>query len=609
MLKKLGNYRNKIQKALRFFRAVEIPPFLLVLPVILSLFASVFEGVTMGLLIPLANGIITMNFDEVLSQPVIGPILTFVCGQEPRRKVIFLLLVVLVFLAAAIKLILTYCASLNLAYVIRKLANKLRQSIFGRYLSFGKLFYDRNSAGRLQQILLGFTQHLADIFARNHFVIGEFFILTAYVTILFFISWKLTLIVLLMFPLLNRSLDWLIRKISKTSVDCAVWEKELAKKAYDVLTCAALVKNYTNEKREKKEFEKISDQLASFQFSIDKKYNFIHPFQEMVMLTALLVLISGMAFLVFRETGAGSIGSFLVYFLVLKRTIANFGVVNQLKACWAEGLGPLTEVMNIFDDSDKFVIVSGSRECQGLRDEIRFKDVCFSYTPEREVLSRVDLVISKGKITALVGPTGAGKTTIVSLILRYYDRSSGEITFDGVDIKEFRLDSLISQMACVSQDIPLFNDTIHQNIIYGLNRPIPDTEVKQVVESARLNDLVERLPQGLETIIGDRGVQLSGGEKQRVAIARALLKQAEILILDEATSSLDSSTEKLIQEAIDNLVKNKTAIVIAHRLSTIRNADKIIVIEDGCVREEGSLNDLLERKGRFFQYWQEQKFS
>jgi ABC-type multidrug transport system fused ATPase/permease subunit len=192
--------------------------------------------------------------------------------------------------------------------------------------------------------------------------------------------------------------------------------------------------------------------------------------------------------------------------------------------------------------------------------------------------------------------------------LRFYDSAPGSILIDGDDIRDFDLKSLLAQSAYVSQDVVLFNDSIKNNIIYGLEDRFTEEQLITAVKKSRLDDFINSLPQGLETHIGDKGVKLSGGEKQRVSIARAFLKGADILILDEATTSLDTDTEKLIQEAINEAVKDKTTIVIAHRLSTIQNADKIIVIEDGRLAEEGSLAELLEKKGKFYEYWQAQKF-
>ncbi|MEI6863153.1 MAG: ATPase, T2SS/T4P/T4SS family [Candidatus Omnitrophota bacterium] len=212
-------------------------------------------------------------------------------------------------------------------------------------------------------------------------------------------------------------------------------------------------------------------------------------------------------------------------------------------------------------------------------------------------------------IILVVGPTGSGKTTLISLIMRFYDCPKGAILLDGEDVREFTVKSVRRHIALVSQETLLFNDSIRNNLSFGLDREVSDDELIVVAKKARIYDLIASLPDGIDTEVGDRGIKLSGGEKQRVAIARALLKGSSILILDEATSSLDSKTESLIQDAVDSAIQNKTAIIIAHRLSTIKNADKIVVVEGGRVVEEGGLVELLEKKGKFYGYWQAQKFS
>jgi ABC-type multidrug transport system fused ATPase/permease subunit len=268
----------------------------------------------------------------------------------------------------------------------------------------------------------------------------------------------------------------------------------------------------------------------------------------------------------------------------------------------------LEELKKVLNDKDKFFVHSGSREFKGLKEKIEFKNLNFSYDKKIPILKNINCIIEKGKMTAVIGYTGAGKTTIINLLLRFYEINPKSIFIDSTDIREFDIKSLREHIAVVTQEILLFNDTIKNNIIYGLKRKVNEKEMNKILKEARLHDFIISLPEGINAIIGDRGVKLSGGEKQRLAIARTLLKGSEILILDEATSSLDSKTEKLIQEAIDSAVKDRTSIVIAHRLSTIKNADKIIVIENGTVVEQGALKELIAKKGKFYEYWKEQKF-
>jgi subfamily B ATP-binding cassette protein MsbA len=368
-----------------------------------------------------------------------------------------------------------------------------------------------------------------------------------------------------------------------------------------------LVKLYNNEERERSNFAAQNKQLRQAEFSIDKKTNLLFPLQEISFLILTLLIVSLMAYLFVKER-TGSLASYMIYFYLLRRSQQGMGVFNSLKVAFASISGPVNAIKNILSDEEKYFVPQGNVEFKGLKEKIEYNHLNFSYYKDRQIIHDLSFSIEKGKKVALVGATGAGKTTLVSLLLRFYDCPAGSVLIDGVDIRSFTTKSLLERFACVSQETLLFSDTLRANIVYGLKSPPSDEALSEALKKARLSDFVASLPQGLETYIGDRGVKLSGGEKQRVAITRAMLKAGEILILDEATSSLDSVTERLIQEAIEEVVKDKTVIVIAHRLSTVKNTDKIVVIESGRFIEEGTLQQLIDKKGKFYEYWQEQKF-
>jgi subfamily B ATP-binding cassette protein MsbA len=264
--------------------------------------------------------------------------------------------------------------------------------------------------------------------------------------------------------------------------------------------------------------------------------------------------------------------------------------------------GPVAEITRILQRSADRPHVDGVRPFPGLRDEIRFDAVAFAYTQEVPVVRDVSFSVPRGTTTALIGHTGAGKTTLIRLLLRFYDPDQGAVTIDGVDVREFQADSLRRHIALVSQDTLMLHATIRENLTYGLDGVTP-AALDDALERARLANLVRRLPQGLDTQVGDRGTTLSGGERQRIAIARAMLKRADILVLDEATSALDAVTEQAIQDAIAELLHGTTSIVIAHRLSTIQRADQIVVLEGGRVVQQGTAADLLRGAGNLAHYW------
>jgi len=325
-----------------------------------------------------------------------------------------------------------------------------------------------------------------------------------------------------------------------------------------------------------------------------------------ITLTLFLALVAGMAFLLMNRN-AGDLAGYMVFLFVLRRSMLTFGFFNRFQVTVAMIDGMVQEISNMFSDEDKHFVVGGVTVFPGLKERIDFHHLNFSYGHESPVLKDVSFSIPQGQMTAIVGATGSGKTTLVNLLMRFYDCPPESILIDSQDIRSFTLESLRKAFAYVGQDTQLFNETLRYNLSYGLDRSVTDTELKQVVERAQLEDFIKKLPKGFETFVGDRGVRLSGGERQRIAIARAFLKGSEILILDEATSAIDTATEKQIQDAIEVLIRGKTTIVIAHRLSTVKHADKLIILKDGRVTEAHSFDELTRKSSPLYQNWEGQK--
>jgi len=588
-----------------FLRKAGINPLTFLLPSLLSFLTALADGISIGLLIPTIQGLMGRSFAFVYHQPVLKQLASILPGDPSKNNgKIFTMLIILIFVFALAKNLLSYLASVLTLFQVREFGNKSRKLIYGRYLGFGKMFFDRAGSGHLHQILVGYTQQISQELALLQSSLVSFFSLVMYSVIAFAISWKLTLFSAIVFPILHYSTMVLIRRIERSSESFAKTYSEMGMKISNALSCITLVKAYSNEAKERQWFNFTSDKVRDFQFAIDKKQAIFEPFREIVGLCIILLLVGFMAFLLIHEK-AGNLASFMVFFIVLRRASSGFGVFASVRSTLAGIWGPVQEIRSIMSDQNKFYVPEGTKVFTGLQNRIEFKGLNFGYLPGRQILTRLDLTIKKNETLALVGSTGSGKTTLVNLLMRFYDVSPGTLFIDGTDIREFTSASLREKMALVSQDTLLFNAPLKVNITYGLNREVTDEELHYVLERSRLSPLIKLI--GLDAQIGDRGVKLSGGERQRLSIARALLKKPEILILDEATSALDSVTEGLVHAALSEIVTGKTVIVIAHRLATVRNSDRIVVLDKGKIVEEGSFHDLLAKKeGRFYYYWQNQ---
>ncbi len=598
----------------QFLRVMKVRPIHIVIPVILSSIVAGLEGVSLGLMVPLAKGIVGNNYDFIKDIPMFRNIFHyfpsfahFVTTGLSKNKSMFLFMVGGIFFVVIIKNIIAYVNSVIFAYWHTRFKNNIYKFIFNRFISFGKLFFDRTNQGYLN-LVLAYSENMMELLKICERTINNFFILVVYFIIMLFISSELTIVTIALFPILHLSLRTIIGKIEKTAPKRTSAQVELSKKVFNILSCIPLFKAYSKEEETKKTYADINEKIRDLDFKCESITALVQPIQELIITGALLMMICVVALLLAQDKKPAEISKFVIFFYAARRSLPFFNIFNEMKLTLAQAKPPMKEITKILSDQDKFFIMDGEKEFKGLQDGILFNHLNFSYLKDTQVLKDVNFFIERGKVTAIVGPTGSGKTTLISLLVRFYDCPPNSILLNHTDIREFTLKSVRSHIALMSQDILLINDTIKNNVIFGLDKNIDIGQLVEITKKAKLYDFIMGLPNGFDTDIGDRGVKLSGGEKQRLAIARSLLKGSEIIILDEATSSLDSETEKYIQEAINYAMEGRTAIVIAHRLSTIKSADKIVVLESGRVLEEGNLGDLLGKKGRFYEYWQAQKF-
>jgi len=580
-------------------------------PVFLALMAALFEGAGLALLVPVTKGVISGNFSFLEKYPLLQNIVLSMkgwrgLGRIPTDAVV---LIALIFFAMLAKNTFNYLSMLAAAGRMVRFSNDLRKVLFSRFLGFGVGYFHKKSIGHLHQVLVTFVQMLAKEFSEIQQCVYLGSTLMIYLGIMLWISRTMTLFTIIAFPLLYLALHSLIQRLKRSSSSYSKQFMDLSKKIANSLSCTPLVKACSSETQELKWFCFASNRVANCEFRVEKKRLLVQPLQEVILLIVILTLVAAMAFVSAVSPAENRVASFLVFFVILRRAAISFGVFNRIQAALAMMRGPLSEIEEVLNDDGKYYVVSGEKRFVFFQEGLEVRGLNFSFSADsREILSDIHLKIPKGKRVALVGPTGSGKTTLAHLLMRLYDAPPGTICLDGTDIRDYETESLHEKMALISQEAYLFNASLRINLIYGLRREVSEEEIVSALDQARLAELIAHLADGLDAEIGERGIKLSGGEKQRLSIARAILRRPEILILDEATSSLDTVTERQIQEALDAVVRGRTAIIIAHRLSTIKNADTIVVLEDGRVVEEGSLEKLLERKGKFHQLWEAQKF-
>ncbi len=427
-------------------------------------------------------------------------------------------------------------------------------------------------------------------------ILRDLFTVIFLLGLVFYLDWKLAMFSFIILPIAAFPIvrfGKIFRKLStKTQEETAVVSNIL----YETITGNRIVKAFCKEKYEDSRFVKQINKLLDITIKDAKYRSLQHPLMELIGGVAIACFIwFGGRDVIFGSTTTGT------FFTLLTALVAAYEPVkkvSRINSIIQQGMAAATRVYSVLDQKPEIADAKDATQLAPFSKEINFKNLTFSYNKDDVVLSNINLAVPCGEALAIVGPSGGGKTTLTNLIPRFLETMQGHLFIDGIDIRTVTLNSLRSQIAMVTQQTILFNDTVRNNISYG-DLQSTDEEIFAAAKAAHAYDFISELPKGFDTIIGEGGSRLSGGERQRVSIARAILKNAPILILDEATSSLDTESEREVQKALDNLMKNRTTFVIAHRLSTIKNADRIIVIKDGRIVEEGTHADLIESQGEY----------
>jgi len=505
---------------------------------------------------------------------------------------VFALAIIAIF---AVRGVLSLLSSYAMAWVSNRVVLDLRGAMFARLVRMPTQFFDDHTSGallsRVAYDVAGVTSAATSVLTV---VVKDSVTVLALLAWLFYLDWKLTLIALAATPLLAFVVRQLSHRLRQMARESQRSMGELVQVIEETIECHKVVKVFGGHDYEMRRFERANQRLRGFNMRQTIPSAAATPITQILasVAVAIIVYIALEDSLAGRTT-AGEFASFMIAMLML---LAPMKRLTDVNAPLQRGLAAAESVFGLIDspvEADQ-----GSVSLGRARGEVRYEGVSFTYPTRTEpALSGVDLVARPGETVALVGGSGGGKTTLVNLLPRFYAPSRGRILLDGHDLQDLALESLRGNVALVSQDVVLFNDTIQANIAYGAMGRATESEVVAAANAAHATEFIRQMPQGLATLVGENGVRLSGGQRQRLAIARALLKNAPVLILDEATSALDSESERLVQAALDVLMRGRTTIVIAHRLSTIERADRIVVLERGSVVETGTHAQLLARDG------------
>ncbi len=494
----------------------------------------------------------------------------------------------------ALQAIFSFFRVVTFTSVTENMLASMRQAAYNKLIQMPMTFFSKSQVAELNSRIATDITQISDTFTTNIAeFLRQFIIIVGGIIIICFMSWKMAMVMLAIIPviaIITMFFAKYIRKLSKETQDKVAESNVIVGES---LQGIANVKSFTNEGYEINRYKNKVNEIKQIAIKGGIARGSFFSFIIFCLFGAIIFIVwYGIQLTLKGAISATDMVSFLMYTLFVAASIG--GIADQLAAI-QRAIGATERVMDIIDGTPEMINLTLNKNKERLKGDISFDNVSFYYDtrPDFQVLHNISFTANKGETVALVGPSGSGKSTIASLVLRFYDPKSGLIKIDDKDAGQYDLTELRNNMAIVPQDVLLFGGTIKENIEYGK----PGASIQEITEAARKAnalEFIDSFPQKFETVVGDRGIQLSGGQRQRIAIARAVLKDPSILILDEATSSLDSESERLVQEALDQLMIGRTSIVIAHRLSTIRKADKIIVIEKGVVKETGKHEELMQ---------------
>jgi len=565
---------------------------LLSLAGICMFFSAIFDGVSLSMIVPLADKVLT-NKQIIVPNKLPAFLLDFInrINAIPSLELIkimaFTILTVFI-----LKGFFNFWQTYLMSDIGQRVIRDLRFQLYQKLQTLSLDFYSQKRSGELISRITNDVRIIENAVSYGVTdLLYQSFQVVLFAFLIFFIYFKMALISLVFFPLVAVPMVQLGRRLRKLSKSSQEKMADINSLLIETITGVRIVKAFNMEEYETRRFASQNRDFYKLTMKSIKRNLILSPLMEIIGALVGIVIF----YWVGREviTGKLSFGVFGLFLASLLSLIRPFKKLSQVNAMNQQALAASTRVYEVLDTRPSIVDAPNAMELGEMTDKISFENVSFSYEEESgEVLRGINLDINIGQIVAVVGPTGGGKSTLVNLIPRFYDPQKGRITIAGRDLQEFTVKSLRNQIGMVTQETILFNDTVRANIAYG-KLDASEKDIRKAAERAFAHNFIMKLPQNYETVIGDRGFKLSGGEKQRIAIARAILKNPPLLILDEATSQLDSESERLVQGALDDLMKDRTVVCIAHRLSTIKKADRIVVMHEGRIVGLGKHEDLL----------------